>query len=327
MSDLSTALEKGVEPESDREPKPAAEAPADEPEAEEEEPGAEAEEDAADADEADSDSDDEDGEGEGDDEPDEVEIDFGGNKLTLKRGDVPDNVLEKVQSFAKDVWASATRKNQEIAKRSKSLAQQEQALERVRSLDNDALANFAQGTQLRQELEQLSQIDPRQLTSDDAQRLEVDILRKQRQLNDVIARVQTAESERQMVEAEERARRRAENERLIEREIKGFKTKHLPSVIDYAVESLGIDREAAENEWAENPAMVKAVFKAMQFDKLQARAKKPTPRTEATAPPKPNKGSGTGPKRTYDLNRDADKLSPEEWARRRNQEIARRNAR
>lgn len=272
-------------------------------------------------------------EGEGDEEESEevseIEFDFGGNKLTLPANASAEEVAAKVQEFSDSLNKGYQKKFSDVAERTKSLEAREKAVEKLQTLNADVLDTYSRGLSLRQEIEQLSQIDVNALWQSDpdrARRVSDQLSLKQSEFQSIVNQVRQKEGELTKAQQEEMSRRVSEGEAAIERQVKGFKAEKLPEVIDYAVNTLGMDKESAERDWALNPAITLAVWKAAQFDKMQAQAKskakpKPAPAQAVTAP-KP-KGNA---KRSYDLVKDADKMSADEWARRRNQQLAKKRA-
>lgn len=271
------------------------------------------------------------GEGEeGEEVVEEVELNFGGNKITLKKGDVPDDVLEKVQTFTNDTWAAATKRNQENAETRKSLEAREASLGKIEKLEGAALSEYARGLSIKSQLDQLTQqqeqIDqlwqsPNPQDRDRARMLSDRKAALSAELNDAVTKVNQNEQQLAHEREAEVTRRSEEGKTVIERLSPGF-SKDLPSVIAYAVDALGVDKSAAEAEWALNPPMAVAVRKAMLYDRMTAAQKKTAPAKTAEKPVKPMKGKGG--KATRDLVKDADKMSVEEWARLRNLQVQNR---
>ena len=300
MADESTSPE-AVETESDIPEVAEIEAEADAPEIEE------------DADEADSQEDGD--EGEDDDEPvEEVEFNFNGEKLRLPKGSIPEELAAKVEQFVKGAEGTTTRKLQEVAEARKSVEAREQAVEKLCGLSGEILNTYSRGLQLRQELEQLSQINVSQLwqsNPDQARQVSDAISRKTAEFQNVVSDVEGKERALTQAQQAEIARKRDEGRQAINKRVPDFETKALPKVLEYAVNVLGIDPEAAKNDWPLNPAMTLAVHKAQQFDEMQARAKaKPKPATaKPVTPITPIRGKGgTG-------QRDVAQMSPGEMAK------------
>lgn len=255
-------------------------------------------------------------------EPEFDEFDFGGNKLQLPKGSVPDELRTKIDEFTKGTWGDYTRKSQEHAERSKAVEARERAVEKIVSLNGEALQTYSQGLQLKAEIEQLSQIDVNALWQSDpdrARRISDTLARKQAQFQQVVQQVSQKETEMSKAQAEELSRRKEEGKAVIERRVKGF-TEKLPEVLDYVVEHHGMDRKEAEENWSLNPSFAVMAYKAMRFDRMQqAQKKTPAPKTPPAQPMKPvaNKGG----RASLDLVKDADKMSVDEWTRKRNEQL------
>ena len=267
---------------------------------------------------------DDDADGE-EEEAQEVEIDLGGNKLTLKRGEIPDDVLNKVQNFTKDTWASVTRKNQELSEQRKAVEAAQKNVEHLSSLEGEALSAYARGLQLKGEIDQLEQVNVGALWQSDpdrARRISDVLAEKRRDFQATVGEVNTHEAEYARAQEEEASRRMAEGRASVERRIKGF---NAAEVEQYAIKVYGMTEEEAKT-WPLNPPVAEMAHKAMLYDRMQAqRKKKPLPETKPGSPVKPIKGKGGG-KGSLDLVRDADKISPDEWAKRRNAQIQRKYA-
>lgn len=312
MSDLDPTAPEGVEPE---ETEAKVETPTEEPkeaEAVEADPDVEAPEDVED--EADA-EDDEDVDPEGEDE--EIEFDFGGNKMRVRKGEIPDELAERVSQFTKDTWADYTRKSQDAAEKAKSLEARETALDGLSRLNDDVLNEYSNGLRLRNELAQLEQVDVNALWQSDpdrARRVSDTIQAKRAELQSVAQAVGQKEQELTQAQETEISRRREEGKATIEKRVKGF-TQNVPAVVQYVSDTYGIDKTTLERDWPLNPATAEMAYKAMKFDEMQARAKRPKPKP--ATPIKAPKGKG-GP-----ATKDPDKMSPEEWLKWRNKQLSR----
>lgn len=290
MEDEATILET-EEVEADAE-----EVEAQEPEAEEVEAQPEGEDNDAEAPEDDDAEDEE-------PEIEEIEFNFNGEKLRVPKGSIPDDLATKVDEFVRGAESNTTRKFQELAEKSKAVEAREQAAEKLLSLNNDTLETYSRGLQVKQEIEQLSQVDLSALwqsNPDEARRVSDRISQKQAEFQRIVSDVSHKEAELTQAQQAEIARRKEEGEAAIEKQMKGFKTEKLPAVIKYATETLGIDAKSAEADWALNPAMTLAVHKAMLYDQMQTTAKKANPKPTPAKPIKTQKG-GTGAKAQKDV--------------------------
>lgn len=293
-----------------------------------EETGSETVDEAAGEDAAESTSEDG-GEAGDEDSAEEVEIDFGGNKLSVRKADIPDEVLEKVQSFAKDTWAEHTRRSQEVAEQRKALEARQAAVDKLTNLQGEALETFSRGQSLRAELQQLQQIDLSAMWQSDpdrARRTSDLISRKQAEFQQTLSKVAQIEAETSRQQEAEASRLREEGKAEVERRIKGFKADE---VVDYVVNTHGMDRAVAERDWPMNPAMTVLAHKAMLYDRMQAKAKaSAAPKTPTAQPVKATakKGGGSGrpvPFSAADPNGDTI-ADADEWAKRYREHQAKR---
>lgn len=284
---------------------------------------AEVDETEAEAEETDGDDEDEDQE-----EADEIEFDLGGGqKVTFKANATAKEIAEEAQRAFKAAEGNLTRKSQDVAERSKSIEAREGAVEKLMGLNNETLEVYSRGLRLREEIEQLSQqvADDRlwQSDPDRARRISDTLSRKQAEFHQTVNTVSQKEAELTQAQQAELARRRDEGAAVIEKQVPKFKAEKLPAVLDYAVNSLGLDRESAERDWAINPAMTIAAYKAMLYDNMQTEARKAKPKPAQAQPVKAAKSKGKATS-GLDLVKDADKMSADEWMRRRNQQLAKK---
>lgn len=269
----------------------------------------------------------EEGEG-GEGEPEEVEFDFGGNKVKLPANATAKEIADKVQEFAESLNKGAQEKFRLAADERKALEAERSAVQKIRGLEGEALETFSRGQTVKQELAQLRQIDINALwqsNPDQARRVSDAISAKQAEFNTIVQRVSQLEGQASHAERELTARRMSEGEAAIEKAIPGFKEKHLGELKDYATKA-GIPAAELGN-WALNPVFTTAMYKAMQWDKAQAAAVKAVKTQPALAHPMKAETKSSSAKHALDLVKDADKMSADEWVRRRNAQIARANAR
>ena len=256
-----------------------------------------------------------------------IEFDFGGNKMELPKGSVPDELADKIDQFTKGTWSDYTKNKQELVEKGKALEAREGAVQKLESFQGEALEIYSIGLRLRQEIEQLESMNLNEMWQSDpdqARRVSDMLSAKQRDFQASVDAVSEAEAKLETALTEETERRVSEGKALIERQVPGFEAAHLPDVINYAVETLGIEPEAAKGDWALDPAITLAVHKAMLFDRMQAKAKEAKPKPAPAKPVKAKAKSGNTRGPSLDLNTDADKMSAAEWARRRNQQLAKR---
>jgi hypothetical protein len=211
----------------------------------------------------------------------EVEFNFNGDKLRLPKGSVPEDLATRIDKFIHSAEAATSRKTQELADQRKAVETKAQALDKLTTLSNEALETYSRGTTLQKEIQQLSQVDLNALwqsNPDQARRVSDVLSKKQQEFAQVVQQVNAKEQELAGQQKAEMERQKQEGAELIERQIKGFKSEHLPAVIDYVVTTLGMDKEAAENDWPLNPVITVAVHKAMLYDRAQAAAKRTSPK-------------------------------------------------
>lgn len=305
----STAPDEGVETEADAETEDIAEEVEAEDDSDVETGQEDTEEDVS-----------EDDENEEDEEPEEIEFDFGGNKLRVPKDSMPEEVATKVDEFAKGLWASYTQKSQDVAEQVKSVEARASAVDKLNGLQGAALESYALGMQLQRDIAELQKIDMADMWQKEPDRARQfsDLLnQKQAQLNQVAGEVSKHEREFQEAQTAEVARRSQEGKQVVERYIPGFADK-APEVIEYAMNTYGISREAAD-QWSLDPISAVLAYKAMQFDRMQEQAKKPK-KPKPKKPVKPMRGKGgKGPV-------DPDKLPPDQWLKWRNQQIQKKAA-
>jgi len=249
---------------------------------------------------------------EGEEEPPEmVEFNFGGDKLEVEKGSLTPEVAERLQKFSDGIWKDYTTKSQTNAETAKQLEAREAAISNMANLNGEALQTYSQGLHVRQEIEQLSQVDMTALWQSDpdqARQLSDQLASKQAEFNAIVAKVGQYENNLQEAQQSEIARRAEEGKAILDRRIKGFSAEKAPDVVRYAVEQ-GMTQEDA-NQWALNPRVTEMAYKAMMFDRMQAKAKTPNPKPKLVAPVKPMKAVGGG-----NQTNTPDKMSDDQFAK------------
>lgn len=256
-------------------------------------------------------------EGEEEAPEEEVEYDFGGGqKVKFKANATAKEVFEHAQKAFKDVEGSYTRKGQEVAELRKSLEAREKVVEKLTALNDEALNTYSRGLSVRQELEQLEQIDVNSLwqsNPDQARRVSDAISAKRAEFQNIVTKVNQLEGHLNQTQQAEIARRMDEGKQVIEKRIPGFATKHLPDVIEYVSTNYGIPKEIAARDWPLNPDTAQMAYKAMMYDRMQAQAKKAAKTPNAPNQPQPivpMKGKGGSAVR-----KDPSKMDMDEYAR------------
>src|SRR5690606_32943435 len=97
---------------------------------------------------------DDEGDQEQEQEPELREFDFGGNKFSVPKDAIPDELAAEIEKFTKGTWADYTRKSQDVAEQKRALEAEKTAVERLAKLNGDALYSFSKGLQLKSEIEQ-----------------------------------------------------------------------------------------------------------------------------------------------------------------------------
>lgn len=249
-------------------------------------------------------------------EIEEIEYDFGGNKLRVPKGSIPEELAAKIEDFTKGTWADYTRKSQTVAEQAKALETRLGAVEKLEGLQGKVLDTYSKGLQIRSELEQLSAVDMTALWQSDpdqARRISDMAAQKQAEFHRIVAEVNQQENELARTKQTETTRLAEEGKKAILKRVPDFE-KHLPDVIEYAAKSYGVPKEYAEKAWPLNTVAAEKMYKAMMWDRMQAKAKaKPQPaQAQAVVPMKP---AGNRSRAKLDLVKDADKMSPEQWVK------------
>ena len=254
---------------------------------------------------------DETGEAESEEEAvEEIEFDFGGNKLKVPKDSVPEEVREQLDKFTKGTWSDYTKKSQAVAEQKKALEARETAVQKFSTMQGEALDSYSKGLKLKAELEQLQQINLNELwqSDPDQARQHSDVIsQKQAEFNSVINQVSQSEQKLAEAQQQEHSRLFDEGKKTIEKRIKGFEAK-APEVIDYVVKTYGVDRETAKRTWALNPGAAEMGYKAMLFDRMQSQVKNKTkPKPVEAVAIKAVRGSGNK------ATKDPSKMNPEEY--------------
>ena len=212
----------------------------------------------------------------------EIEFDFGGNKLKVPKGSIPDEIAAKLGDFTKNTWADYTKKSQSVAEQRKALEAQSAVHQKLSQLRGETLNTYSQGLQVREELAQLQKVDLNALWQSDpdtARRVSDRLAQKTQQFQQIVHRVAQLEHAEHQEAQTWTARQIDEGKKEIARMIPGFNDTLAKELVDFAV-SEGVPREQAER-YAINPRAVKWAYEAMQFRKMQAKA------AQAVAKPKP----------------------------------------
>lgn len=251
----------------------------------------------------------------------EIEFDFGGNKMKVRKDQIPEELAAKVDEFSKGLWSDYTKKSGEIAETRKALEAEKQAVEQLKSVNSDMLSAYSEGMAVRKELEQLQQVDINALWQSDpdrARRISDAISQKSAQFQNAVSKVDQLERQSLQAQQADVSRRAESGRQAVIKAVPNFDEKAL---VEYAVKN-GIEPDSAKT-WALNPPVAILAHKAMLYDKMTAAASKPKTSAQAATPVSPvaNKGTAKG---KPDLVKDADKMSADEWLRQRNAQIKQR---
>jgi hypothetical protein len=247
----------------------------------------------------------------------EFELDVGGNKHKFPKGTPIEAALEIVQQYQKGLEGSLQKKSQEVAAQQKRAEFAEKVAMRLQTLGYEKAADIARGSELinftaqyetpqgQQYLNELWRSQP-----DQARQLSDQLAAARREAQVIESRLaqygqHLNEAERQQVEV--RAR---EGEAVVAKAVKGWSPQVESAVVDYAIKTYGIGETDAKN-WRLNPVATVAMWKAMEFDKLQAKARaatKPAPTPPPAAPITAPKGQ-----RAASATVDPSKMSMDEY--------------
>lgn len=288
---------------------------------------------------SDEDSDDADDTEEGDDaeeddddgEPKQWEFSFGGSKLLVDKDSVPEEVAAEVQRYVSEVEAAHTKRSQKVAETTKRNEEAYKVLEDLTGLQSVVMEDLAEVKYLDKELTKFSNLDMDALwrdSPDQARRLS-DMVQDMRARREAASQKVAEGTNAYRVQRDQAISKREQQGREeVYAAIPDFKVKQ-DAVIEYAMEKYGVS-EADAATWGLNPIGAQMAYKAMLWDQMQtskAQKMKVTKKPgvmPASGPVKPQKGKGSKATSAKDLNRDAHKMSGDEWLKRRNAELARK---
>ena len=216
---------------------------------------------------------------EGDPDDEEYQFDFGGNKFnSLKKG-MPKELAEEVQRYGNGLQTSYTKKFTALSEASKIMESRDTAHQKLSTMNNQTLNEYAKGLSLKTEIAELEKIDiDPYLRSEDsrdhleAQRIQNAIQQKTRQFETHLSNVTQLGHQATEVERQENVRRYTEGVQQMDGKIADFSKKHANDVVAYAV-SKGVPEVHAKT-WPMNPFAAETTYKAMMWDRAQAKGKK-----------------------------------------------------
>jgi len=251
------------------------------------------------------------------DAPDEVEVEYEGKTYCLPP-ELRDALLRQ---------ADYTRKTQEVAKARKALEADRAAHDQKAAGARAHIWDAARVVALNDQLAQLDQVDWRALQKQDPNRAQAlgQVRAQLKDLRDRAARAWT-QKEKDHASHSQRAtaRRMSEVSAHLPRLIADWSPELDGKLMQYGT-AQGLSHPEMSQATLQNPAFVKLLHKAHQFD--EAEKKKQTQQTfDAALAARPvtrvGGGGGTASRRTTDGSGDA--LSAEEWAKRERERMRRR---
>jgi hypothetical protein len=216
-----------------------------------------------------------------------VEFNFGGNKLELDKSSVPEELVGTIDKFTSDIWNDYTKKSQANADIQKTLATKNENVEKLMELNGDALQTYSVGLQLRNDIQQLQQVNMNELwqSNPDQARLYSDSLaQKQGEFQNIVSLVDQQENALNDAKQSETVRRSEEGRKQLNAKVKDFETKVAPRLVDYVMKTYGWDQTVADR-WDQNPDMTDMARKAMLYDQGRSKLKSVSKSTATKAKP------------------------------------------
>ncbi len=254
----------------------------------------------------------------------EVELDEDGNPLEAEPEDDSEEVeyegkqykLPKELKEALLRQADYTRKTQEVAEQRRAFEAQAQEQAQLLQVRAQTIEGRAYLASIDQNLAQYNQINWSQLAQDDpaeANRLWIQRSQLVEQRQGVSNHLAQMEQHALETQQQETVRRLQEGTAILQRDIPGWSAQKASELQSYAVKELGIPQAIVAQ--IDDPAVVKAINRLFMLEKQVSKPKpQPKPVTSIKA-------------QASNAKVDTMKLSADEWARRRNAELARRNKR
>lgn len=249
---------------------------------------------------------------EGPDEPDEEEIELDDFKLKLPK----DQAQKAREALLRQ--ADYTRKTQELAEQRKAFQSERETVQRATNAEIGALAK-AQGFE--QEIARYADIDWDAWYQQDyqaAQIAESKLNRLKSGRADAIQELTQMRQQRTIAEQQETARLIDEGRKVLARDIQGWNDNLARDLITTGVKEYGFDQ--SEIEEFTDPRMVKVLHDAHQWRKSQGKQKTVDKQIAAQqVKPASRIGAKSAPPSGLD-----DRLSADEWVRRRNEQLRKR---
>ena len=242
---------------------------------------AETEEETSDEGAEEGEAEDTDGDDDVDDDSDEGEyqFDFGGNKYNTPKKGTSKEAAEALQNYGNGLQTSYTKKFTALSEAHKIMEGRDVAHQKLTTMNNQTLNEYAQGLSLKTEIAELEKIDlDPYLRSEDtrdhleAQRIQNAIQQKTKQFETHLTNVTQLGHQANEVERQENIRRYTQGAQHMDARIADFSKKHAKDVVAYAI-SKGVP-EAHAQTWPLNPFAAETTYKAMLWDRAQAKGRK-----------------------------------------------------
>ncbi len=216
---------------------------------------------------------------EGGSDEEEYQFNFHGNKFNTPKKGMSKELAEEVQRYGNGLQTSYTKKFTALSEASKIMEGRDVAHKKLSTMNDQTLNEYAKGLALKTEIAELEKIDiDPYLRSEDsrdhleAQRIQNAIQQKTKQFETHLANVTQLGHQATEVERQENVRRYTEGVQFMDGKIADFSKKHANDVVAYAI-SKGVP-EAHAKTWPMNPFAAETTYKAMLWDRAQAKGKK-----------------------------------------------------
>lgn len=227
-----------------------------------------------------------------------------------------DGLKFKVPKEAKDAFlrhSDYTQKTQAVAEERRTLEAERQQFQQNVQTQQQFIQEYARVTAIDDRLQQLMGVNWQQLNAQNpqaAQALHLEFTQLQTQRGQLVGQLTARQTQIQQAQQREVAKRVADAEAILKREIKDWSPEKDRQLAVYVAQN-GLDPRLIGQMAVQAPALVIALNKAMQHDQLmKAQAKPPTPPAAGT------RVGGSAASHTKPLSEVTD---PAEWQKRRNE--------
>ena len=207
-------------------------------------------------------------------DPDEAEEELEGVKLKGKK-----ELLERLKS-ERLMHGDYTRKTQTLAQDRETLKAEREGFQQQTQLQQQLIREVAQVTALDERLAQFQKLDWNAVIAQDAaqaQRLQIEFSQLQAARGQLVGSLTQKQQQMQFMQQQEIAKRTNEAQAFLMREFKDWSPEKDRQLEAYA-RSEGIDTRALGGFLLHNPAIAKALDKAMKWDlAAKKRAERPVP--------------------------------------------------